>query len=112
MRLGGVMNAYRTAAKPALALFTCGLALALAAAGCAPKADYSARFVRYGTTADGTRIAIVAPIAAGADDEQDAYTDIRDLEPGELVYVRATGKDWDQPQAAPEAEIVDRASRK
>jgi hypothetical protein len=104
------MYAYLREAKPGLIAFA--LLLTIALAGCAAKADYSARFVRYETTAEGTRIAIVSPIAAGADEEQDAYTDIGNLEPGEIVFVRGTGKDWDQPQAAPEAEIVGRSKRK
>lgn len=79
-------------------------------AGCAGGADYSARFLRYETLEDGTRIAVVAPVAAGADPEQIAYTDIDDLEPTELVYVRWVGRSWDQPQWLPEREIVSRAA--
>lgn len=78
-----------------------------AVAGCAPRADYSARFVRYDSLPDGTRAAVVAPIQQ-PDDRQTAYVALDDLEPGDAVIVRATGREWDQPQWKPEAEIVGR----
>jgi hypothetical protein len=86
-----------------------GLVLALLAAaltGCAPSTDYSARFVRYDLLQDGTRVAIVVPVGQ-PDDEQTAYVSRSDLKPGEVVFVRATGRDWDQPQWKPEREIVE-----
>lgn len=86
------------------------LALGLRAA-CTPAPDYTARFIGYKDLPDGTRVAVVAPVEQ-QDDEQTAYTTIPDLEPGELVFIRYSGKSWDVPQSAPEREIVSRASGK
>lgn len=78
-------------------------------AGCSSKGDYSAEFLRYQTLEDGTRVAIVAPTAAGADPEQAAYSKFDDLKRGERVIVGWVGRSWDTPQWMPEREIVSRA---
>ena len=75
--------------------------------GCAPKADYSARFLRYTTLQDGTRAAVVAPLAESTE-AQTAYTDIADLKANEIVLVRWVGRSWETPQWKPEREIVSR----
>lgn len=80
-------------------------------AGCRANTDYSARFLRYGTDAGEVRVAVVAPLAPAADEEQLAFTKIDDLQPGEVVYIRWVGKDWDEPQSTPEREIVSRQRR-
>lgn len=79
--------------------------------GCSPKADYSARFIAYTNLPDGKRVALVAPVEQ-ADDQQTAFTDIPDLEPGELVLIHYTGRSWDSPQSTPEREILSRAPTK
>ena len=94
----------RTSRALAVALFCAGLLV-----GCAPPTDYSARFLRYEVLEEGTRVAVVEPVAAGADREQRAFTDLDDLRPGETVYIRWVGKDWDAAQTLPEREIVSRA---
>ena len=77
---------------------------------CAPKADYSARFLRYATLPDGTRVAVVAPIAQ-QDEAQTAYTDIQDLKLNERVLVHVVGRSWEMAQWVPEREIVSRTSQ-
>lgn len=77
----------------------------LAVAGCSDDLQTEARFIRYETLDDGKRIAVIAPHAAGGD-VQRAYTDIDDLAPGDTVIVRYSGKEWDQGQDAPSAQIV------
>jgi len=77
----------------------------LALVGCSDDFQAEARFIRYETLEDGRRIAVVAPHASGGD-MQRAYTDIDDLEPGDTVVVRYSGKEWDQGQDAPSAQIV------
>lgn len=94
-------------------LGACGLVSAALLAGCAAPADYTARFLRYEQRADGTRLAVVSPVQHGAEtEEQDAYTDIEDLKAGDIVYVHASGRDWDEPQTSPECTIVGRARDK
>lgn len=78
-------------------------------AGCSTKPDYSARFIGYTNLHDGTRVALVAPVAQ-TDDRQTAVTDIPDLKPGELVLIHYTGRSWDTPQSTPEREILSRTS--
>jgi hypothetical protein len=87
--------------------------LALLIAGCSsPVSDQTARFVRYETLQDGTRVAVVVPVATGADPAQErAFSRIDDLRPDELVRVRDVGRGWDQAQWMPSAEVVSRASR-
>ena len=77
--------------------------------GCAPTADYSARFLGYTTLQDGTRVAVVAPLAESTE-AQTAYTNIRDLKPDEIVLVRWVGRSWEMAQWKPEREIVSRGS--
>lgn len=79
--------------------------------GCTPKPDYTARFVGYADQVDRKQVALVAPVQQ-ADDQQTAFTDIPDLEPGELVLIHYTGRSWDSPQSTPEREIVSRATRR
>lgn len=93
--------ARRTATALALVVLVCG-------AGCAPRAHYTARFLRYQTLENGTRVAVVRPVAPDSDPEQSAFTDRTDLRPGETVRIRVTGRSWDTPQWMPEREIVDK----
>lgn len=91
-----------------LAMLTLAVTLLV---GCAPETDFTARFLRYETQPDGGRVAVIQPTAQGADPgELLAYTKYTDLVPGEIVYATADGRDWDQPQYAPAASIVRRAS--
>jgi hypothetical protein len=81
--------------------------------GCAREADITARFLRYTTLQDGTRVAVVSTVASGAEpEEQTAYTDISDLETNETVVVRWVGRSWETPQWMPEREIVSRLARR
>jgi hypothetical protein len=82
--------------------------------GCATKDDtVTARFIRYQSVGDGTRVAVVAPTGVGGDaGEQRAYAALSDLKPGELVLVREGGRSWDQPQSRPSVEVVSRAPSK
>ena len=99
---------WRRAANVAAAM-----ALAVLAAGCSSSvSDQTARFVRYETLQDGTRVAVVVPLAMGTDASQErALTHVYDLRPDELVLVRDPGRGWDQAQWMPSAEVVSRASR-
>lgn len=81
------------------------LAVVVLATACAAPADYSARFVRYERLQDGSRVAIITPLSQ-ENEEQTAYADAKDLEPGDVVRVRAMGRDWDQPQWKPAREVV------
>lgn len=38
-----------------------------------------------------------------------AYCELDDLDPGEVVCVKVTGRGWDEPQWSPEVAVVDRA---
>ncbi len=88
------------------------LVLASALAACAPKADYSARFVRYEMLEDGRRVAVVDPVTTGGrSEEQLASTDITDLKRDELVGIHYVGRSWDEPRWMPEREIVSRGLR-
>jgi hypothetical protein len=79
--------------------------------GCAHEADVTARFLRYVTLQDGTRAAVISPVASGAQpEEQRAYTGMADLKPGEIVLVRWVGRSWETPQWRPEREIVPRGN--
>jgi hypothetical protein len=80
--------------------------------GCSTVNQSTARFVGYEVLQDGTRVAVVGPVKAVASPiEQRAYVGIDYLQPGDLVIVRQVGRDWDQPQWKPEAEVVSRTSR-
>lgn len=97
------------------ARLVCGLFLlccSLSLVACSQETDFSAQFMRYDTLPNGDRVAVVQPVAAGADPaEIVAFTTISDLAPGEIVYVKVTGRSWDEPQWSPEAAVVDRAGK-
>jgi len=76
--------------------------------GCSQRATEAAKFVRYETLEDGTRVALVAPTAIGATVQYRARTTFEDLRPGELVSVLHVGRNWDTPQWMPEFEITAR----
>jgi hypothetical protein len=64
--------------------------------------DYTASFVRYETLQDGSRVAVVAPVAVGAQPSTvRALTDLGDLKPGELVSVREWGGSGTSPRGSP-----------
>ncbi|HEY5548741.1 MAG TPA: hypothetical protein VIL17_04020 [Coriobacteriia bacterium] len=80
--------------------------------GCSTTNQSTARFVGYKVLQDGTRVAVVGSVKAVASPiQQEAYVGIDDLKPGDLVIVKQVGRDWDQPQWKPEAEVVSRASK-
>ncbi len=92
--------------RPAV-LISATVLLALALAGCSTGSDSEAVFVRYEKAPDGRRMAVVRSVDAGADpSETRAWVGSLALKPGQTVIVREEGKDWDQPQWAPTAEIV------
>jgi hypothetical protein len=86
---------------------TLTVSLLLAACG---QATYQAKFVRYDTARDGTRIAIVRPVVKGKSaDELPALVSIENLKAGDRVQVEDVGRGWDQPQWKPTASIVGRS---
>jgi hypothetical protein len=87
-----------------------GIAIALTLVGCAAsKYQIEARFERYSTAHDGTRIAIVEPVAGGAP-EMAATVDIGDLKNGDMVVVEDFGRNWDLPQWKPSARVISRVA--
>lgn len=85
-------------------------ALVLFLVGCAADSTTTAKFVEYRILQDGTRVAVVAPVAVGASPaEIEALVKIDDLKPGELVLIHHVGRGWDQPQWMPDTEVVSRA---
>ncbi len=87
--------------------------VAVLLAGCSTDSGCTARFVRYEKLPDGTEVAVVAPVAVGADPSQvRALVKIRDLRPGELVSIESGGREWDQPQWMPSDSVAERLSRR
>jgi hypothetical protein len=77
--------------------------------GCAAGDRTEARFLRYQTLQDGTRVAVVAPVNMGAAPARlQAAVAINDLKEGDLVLVEDLGRNWDLPQWKPSARVISR----